>query len=95
MVAAWFLDRKFVLVVDSLYCGKSVLSTLPFEHGFDRSGSCQSGDVCASATGDKGTTRAESKKRRPAQEHRGLGEGPQLAGRRCILTSTVCGARCS
>jgi hypothetical protein len=28
-VAAWFPDRKFVLVVDSLYSGKSVLSKLP------------------------------------------------------------------
>ena len=29
LVAAWLPDRKFVLVVDSLYSGKSVLSTLP------------------------------------------------------------------
>ena len=29
LVAAWFPDRKFILVVDSLYSGKSVLSTLP------------------------------------------------------------------
>jgi hypothetical protein len=29
LVAAWFPDRKFLLVVDSLYSGKSVLSTLP------------------------------------------------------------------
>jgi hypothetical protein len=29
MVAAWFPDRQFVLVVDSLYSGKSVLRTLP------------------------------------------------------------------
>ena len=29
LVAAWFPDRRFVLVVDSLYSGKSVLSTLP------------------------------------------------------------------
>ncbi|MEX0818678.1 MAG: transposase, partial [Pirellulaceae bacterium] len=29
LVAVWFPDRKFVLVVDSLYSGKSVLSTLP------------------------------------------------------------------
>ena len=29
MVAAWFPDRKFILVVDSLYSGKSVLSKLP------------------------------------------------------------------
>ncbi|REJ95257.1 MAG: hypothetical protein DWQ29_02165 [Planctomycetota bacterium] len=29
LVASWFPDRKFVLVVDSLYSGKSVLSTLP------------------------------------------------------------------
>jgi len=29
LVAAWFPDRKFVLVVDSLYSGKSVLSKLP------------------------------------------------------------------
>lgn len=29
LVAAWFPDRKFVLVVDSLYSGKSVLSNLP------------------------------------------------------------------
>ena len=29
LVAAWFPDRKFVLVVDSLYSGKSVLSHLP------------------------------------------------------------------
>jgi hypothetical protein len=28
-VAAWFPDRKFVLVADSLYSGKSVLSKLP------------------------------------------------------------------
>lgn len=28
-VAAWFPDRKFILVVDSLYSGNSVLSTLP------------------------------------------------------------------
>lgn len=29
LVAAWFPDRKFILVVDSLYSGQSVLSTLP------------------------------------------------------------------
>jgi len=29
LVAAWFPDRKFVLVVDSLYSGKSVLRNLP------------------------------------------------------------------
>jgi len=29
LVATWFPDRKFILVVDSLYSGKSVLSTLP------------------------------------------------------------------
>lgn len=29
LVTAWFPDRKFILVVDSLYSGKSVLSTLP------------------------------------------------------------------
>jgi hypothetical protein len=29
LVAAWFPDRRFVLVVDSLYSGKSVLATLP------------------------------------------------------------------
>jgi hypothetical protein len=29
LVAAWFPDRKFILVVDSLYSGKSVLSQLP------------------------------------------------------------------
>lgn len=29
LVAAWFPDRRFVLVVDSLYSGKSVLGTLP------------------------------------------------------------------
>ena len=29
LVAAWFPDRKFLLVVDSLYSGKSVLSKLP------------------------------------------------------------------
>lgn len=29
MVAAWFPERKFILVVDSLYSGKSVLSKLP------------------------------------------------------------------
>jgi hypothetical protein len=29
LVATWFPDRKFLLVVDSLYSGKSVLSTLP------------------------------------------------------------------
>jgi hypothetical protein len=29
LVAAWFPDRKFVLVVDSLYSDKSVLSKLP------------------------------------------------------------------
>ena len=29
LVAVWFPDRKFVLVIDSLYSGKSVLSTLP------------------------------------------------------------------
>jgi hypothetical protein len=29
LVASWFPDRKFILVVDSLYSGKSVLSTLP------------------------------------------------------------------
>lgn len=29
LVADWFPDRQFVLVVDSLYSGKSVLSTLP------------------------------------------------------------------
>lgn len=29
MVAVWFPDRKFVLVVDSLYSGKSVLRNLP------------------------------------------------------------------
>jgi hypothetical protein len=29
LVAAWFPDRRFVLVVDSLYSGQSVLSTLP------------------------------------------------------------------
>ena len=29
LVAAWFPDRQFMLVVDSLYSGKSVLSTLP------------------------------------------------------------------
>lgn len=29
MVAAWFPDRHFILVVDSLYSGKSVLGTLP------------------------------------------------------------------
>jgi len=29
MVAAWFPDRQFLLVVDSLYSGKSVLGTLP------------------------------------------------------------------
>lgn len=29
LVAAWFPDRKFVLVVDSLYSGQSVLSKLP------------------------------------------------------------------
>lgn len=29
LVASWFPDRRFVLVVDSLYSGKSVLSTLP------------------------------------------------------------------
>ena len=29
LVAAWFPDRQFILVVDSLYSGKSVLSVLP------------------------------------------------------------------
>ena len=29
LVAAWFPDRRFILVVDSLYSGKSVLSKLP------------------------------------------------------------------
>ncbi len=29
LVAAWFPDRQFMLVVDSLYSGKSVLATLP------------------------------------------------------------------
>jgi hypothetical protein len=29
MVAAWFPDRRFMLVVDSLYSGQSVLRTLP------------------------------------------------------------------
>lgn len=29
LVASWFPDRRFVLVVDSLYSGESVLSTLP------------------------------------------------------------------
>ena len=29
LVAAWFPDRKFILVVDSLYSGQSVLSKLP------------------------------------------------------------------
>jgi len=29
LVAAWFPDRKFILIVDSLYSGKSVLATLP------------------------------------------------------------------
>jgi len=29
LVAAWFPDRKFMLVVDSLYSGKSILSKLP------------------------------------------------------------------
>jgi hypothetical protein len=29
LVAGWFPDRQFILVVDSLYSGKSVLSTLP------------------------------------------------------------------
>jgi hypothetical protein len=29
LVADWFPDRKFILVVDSLYSGKSVLATLP------------------------------------------------------------------
>jgi hypothetical protein len=29
MVAAWFPDRQFLLLVDSLYSGKSVLATLP------------------------------------------------------------------
>ena len=29
MVASWFPDRKFILVVDSLYSGRSVLSKLP------------------------------------------------------------------
>jgi hypothetical protein len=29
LVAAWFPDRRFILVVDSLYSGKSVLSELP------------------------------------------------------------------
>jgi len=29
LIAAWFSDRKFILVVDSLYSGKSVLSKLP------------------------------------------------------------------
>lgn len=29
LVAAWFPDRQFLLVVDSLYSGKSVLGTLP------------------------------------------------------------------
>jgi hypothetical protein len=29
LIASWFPDRKFILVVDSLYSGKSVLSTLP------------------------------------------------------------------
>jgi len=29
MVAAWFPERQFILVVDSLYSGKSVLSKLP------------------------------------------------------------------
>jgi hypothetical protein len=29
LVAAWFPDRKFILVIDSLYSGKSVLSKLP------------------------------------------------------------------
>jgi hypothetical protein len=29
MVAAWFPDRKFLLLVDSLYSGRSVLSVLP------------------------------------------------------------------
>jgi hypothetical protein len=29
LVASWFPDRKFILVVDSLYSGKSVLSNLP------------------------------------------------------------------
>jgi hypothetical protein len=29
LVAAWFPDRRFVILVDSLYSGKSVLATLP------------------------------------------------------------------
>ena len=36
LVASWFPDRKFMLVIDSLYSGKSVLSKL--SKNFDRIG---------------------------------------------------------
>lgn len=41
LVAAWFPDRKFILVVDSLYSGQSVLSKLP--ENFDLIGPVHAG----------------------------------------------------
>jgi len=62
LVAAWFPDRRFILVVDSLYSGKSVLATLP--SNFDLIGPVHARAALyapASAQGRKGRGRKPKK----------------------------------
>ncbi len=62
MVARWFPDRKFILVVDSLYSGKSVLSTLP--ENFDLIGPVHArAALCEPASGESGVRRGLRRKK--------------------------------
>lgn len=62
LVAAWFPDRRFVLVVDSLYSGKSVLATLPVN--FDLIGPVHAkGALYAPAPKETGVRRGPRRKK--------------------------------
>ncbi len=78
MVAAWFPERRFVLVVDSLYSGKSVLATLPTN--FDLIGPVHAKAALYAPARHREQTRRgpQSQERRSAQEHGCLGEGSFL-----------------
>ena len=92
LVAAWFPDRKFVLVVDSLYSGKSVLRNLP--ENFDLIGPVHARAALYEPApkrknvGDHVARKASAKVRPP--------NGRTIAshGRRITLASTAYTVRC-
>jgi hypothetical protein len=83
LLAAWFPDRKFVLVVDSLYSGKSVLSKLP--GNFDLIGPVH---PQAALDADRAARRAK------VCQMRSRGKKIRHIGPRITSTSMVCMDRC-